>query len=75
MVLLPMLTACPPVGAALTRVTVAVDDAPPATLVGFSVRLDTATLTCGFTVSVADLDEVEYVAVMVAVLVVDTVPL
>ena len=51
--LLPMLTACPPEPAAAVKVTVAVEEAPPATVVGFSVREATGTFDAGLTVSVA----------------------
>ena len=48
--LLDMLTASPPVGAALPRVTVPVEEVPPATAVGFT---DTDETAGGFTVNAA----------------------
>jgi hypothetical protein len=51
--LLPMVTACPPEPAAALKVTVPVDELPPATVVGFNVREDTGTFDAGLTVSVA----------------------
>ena len=48
--LLDKVTVSPPVGAALPKVTVPVDELPPVTEVGFIVREET---TGGFTVRVA----------------------
>jgi len=48
--LLDRVTASPPVGAALPKVTVPVDEVPPVTEVGFSATEET---TGGFTVNVA----------------------
>lgn len=55
----------PPVGAAPLRVTVPVDEFPPVTLVGFSVTDDNDTEAPGFTVSVALLEPLLYVPVIV----------
>jgi hypothetical protein len=51
--LLVSVTIAPPVGAAPLRVTVPVDELPPATLVGFTETDDRDTAAGGFTVSVA----------------------
>ena len=51
--LLPIFTAWPPEPAGPVSVTVPVEDAPPATVVGFNVNEDTGTFDAGFTVSVA----------------------
>jgi|SRR5271157_4819555 len=40
--LLPSVTAAPPVGAALLKVTVPVEEAPPVTVVGFKLTEDSA---------------------------------
>jgi hypothetical protein len=52
-----------------------VEDAPPATVVGFNVNVDTATLDAGFTVSVAVCELVPYDAIRVTVVEVETLPL
>ena len=51
--LLDNVTTAPPVGAALLRVTVPVDEDPPMTLVGFKVTEDKVTVVGGVTVSIA----------------------
>ena len=72
--LLPILTAWPPVPAGPVSVTVPVEDDPPATVVGFRVKDDTGTSDAGTTVSVAVCVLVPYVAVNVTVVELETVP-
>lgn len=72
--LLAIFTAWPPEPAAAVSVTVAVEDAPPETVVGFNVNEETGTLDAGFTVSVAVFVLVLYVAVSVTMVELETFP-
>ena len=51
--LLESVTTAPPAGAAALKVTVPVDELPPVTLAGFTLKLASDTTAAGFTVSVA----------------------
>jgi hypothetical protein len=73
--LLPIFTPWPPAPAGPVSVTVPVEDAPPATVVGFNVNEDTGTFDAGFTVSVAVWVLVPYEAVSVTVVELETLPL
>lgn len=73
--LLPIFTGWPPEPAGPVSVTVPVEEAPPATVVGFNVNEDTGTFDAGFTVSVAVCVLVPYDAVSVTAVELETLPL